>query len=34
MNWLFSPTGFAALIIWNLLVLVIDFNLLKYFDTL
>jgi len=31
MNWLFSPAGFAALIIWNLLVLVIDFFLLRYF---
>jgi len=34
MNWLFSPAGFAALIIWNLLVLVIDFYLLKYFNDL
>lgn len=33
MNWLFSPAGFAALIIWNLLVLVIDIFLLKYFKT-
>lgn len=31
MNWLFSPAGFAALIIWNLLVIVIDFFLLRYF---
>ena len=31
MNWLFSPAGFAALIIWNLLVLVIDIFLLQYF---
>jgi hypothetical protein len=31
MNWIFSPVGFAALIIWNLLVLVIDIFLLKYF---
>jgi hypothetical protein len=31
MNWLFSPGGFAALIIWNLLILVIDIYLLKYF---
>lgn len=31
MNWLFSPAGFASLIIWNLLVLVIDICLLKYF---
>lgn len=34
MNWLFSPAGFAALIIWNLLVLVIDIFLLKYFKTI
>lgn len=32
MNWLFSPAGFAALIIWNLLVLVIDIYLLVYFQ--
>lgn len=32
MNWLFSPAGFAALIIWNLLVLVIDIFLLRYFQ--
>jgi hypothetical protein len=31
MNWLFSLAGFTALIIWNLLVLVIDFYLLRYF---
>jgi len=31
MNWLFSSAGFAALIVWNLLVLVIDFFLLRYF---
>ncbi len=31
MNWLFSPAGFAALIVWNLLVLVIDIFLLQYF---
>ncbi len=30
MNWLFSSAGFAALIVWNLLVLVIDVYLLKY----
>ena len=33
MNWLFSPAGFAALIIWNLLVLVIDIFLLRYFKS-
>lgn len=33
MNWLFSPAGFTALIVWNLLVLVIDIFLLKYFKT-
>jgi hypothetical protein len=33
MNWLFSTAGFAALIVWNLLVLVIDIYLLKYFRT-
>lgn len=31
MTWIFSPAGFTALIIWNLLVLVIDLFLLKYF---
>jgi uncharacterized membrane-anchored protein YitT (DUF2179 family) len=31
MNWLFSPAGFTALIVWNLLVLVIDIFLLQYF---
>lgn len=31
MNWLFSPAGFAALIIWNVLAFVIDIYLLKYF---
>ncbi len=31
MNWLFSPVGFTALIVWNLLVLVIDIFLLQYF---
>lgn len=30
MNWLFSPAGFASLIIWNSLVLVIDVYLLKF----
>ncbi len=34
MNWIFSPAGFAALIIWNLLVLVIDIILLDYFKNL
>jgi hypothetical protein len=33
MKWLFSPAGFAALIIWNLLVIVIDVVLIKYFST-
>ena len=33
MNWLFSPAGFAALIIWNVLVFVIDIILLKYFSS-
>jgi hypothetical protein len=31
MNWLFGPSGFASLIIWNLLVLIVDLVLLKYF---
>lgn len=31
MKWIFSPAGFTALIVWNLLVLVIDIYLLKYF---
>lgn len=31
MNWLFSPAGFTALIVWNVLVLVIDIFLLQYF---
>ncbi len=31
MNWLFSPAGLAALVVWNTLVLVIDFYLLGYF---
>ena len=34
MYWIFSPAGFAALIIWNLLVLVIDIFLLVYFKNL
>jgi hypothetical protein len=33
MNWLFSPAGFAALIIWNMLVLFIDIFLLRYFKS-
>ncbi|MDO8896108.1 MAG: hypothetical protein Q7V19_00550, partial [Bacteroidales bacterium] len=32
MKWLFSPAGFASLIVWNLLVVVIDIVLLKYFS--
>jgi hypothetical protein len=32
MKWLFSPAGFAALIVWNLLVVAIDIVLLKYFS--
>jgi hypothetical protein len=31
MKWIFSPAGFASLIIWNILVLIIDLVLLKYF---
>jgi hypothetical protein len=31
MNWLFSTAGLVALVVWNLLVLVIDIFLLKYF---
>lgn len=31
MKWLFSPAGFTALTIWNVLVFVIDIYLLKYF---
>jgi hypothetical protein len=33
MKWLFSPAGFVALIIWNILVMVIDIFLLKYFKS-
>jgi hypothetical protein len=33
MNWLFTVFGFAALIIWNTLVFIIDIYLLKYFST-
>lgn len=32
MNWIFSPAGFAALIVWNMLVFIIDMFLLKYFS--
>lgn len=31
MTWIFSPAGFASLIIWNLLVFVIDILLIAYF---
>lgn len=31
MNWIFSFAGFASLIIWNVLVLIIDILLLRYF---
>ena len=31
MNWLFSPAGLTALVVWNVLVFVIDIFLLKYF---
>jgi hypothetical protein len=31
MNWLFSPAGLVALVVWNVLVFVIDIILLKYF---
>lgn len=31
MNWIFSAAGFTSLIVWNLLVLIIDIILLKYF---
>ncbi len=31
MKWIFSPAGFSALIIWNVLVLVIDIFLIRYF---
>jgi len=34
MNWLFSPAGLSALVIWNTLVLVIDFYLLACFKRL
>ena len=32
MNWLFSPAGLTALVVWNALVFVIDIFLLKYFQ--
>jgi hypothetical protein len=32
MNWLFSPAGLTALILWNLLVFAIDIFLLKHFQ--
>jgi hypothetical protein len=31
MNWLFTTAGLTALVVWNMLVLVIDFYLLAYF---
>lgn len=31
MNWLFTPAGITALVVWNTLVLVIDVFLLRYF---
>jgi len=34
MNWLFTPAGLTALVVWNALVLVIDINLLAYFKIL
>jgi hypothetical protein len=34
MNWLFSPAGLTALVVWNVLVFVIDIFLLKYFNEL
>ncbi|MFN8207527.1 MAG: hypothetical protein U0T82_08985 [Bacteroidales bacterium] len=33
MHWIFSPAGFASLILWNMLVLVIDGFLLRYFSS-
>lgn len=33
MNWLFSPSGLTALVVWNLLVLTIDIVLLAYLKT-
>ncbi|MHC1774470.1 MAG: hypothetical protein AB9834_03565 [Lentimicrobium sp.] len=34
MKWLFTPAGLTALVVWNSLVLVIDFYLLAYFKRL
>ena len=34
MNWLFSPAGLTALVVWNVLVFVIDIFLLQYFRKL
>lgn len=34
MNWIFTGAGFASLIIWNLLVLIIDLSLLRYFKNI
>ncbi len=34
MNWLFSPAGLTALVVWNVLVLVIDLYLIAYFKRL
>lgn len=34
MKWLFTPAGLTALVVWNTLVLVIDFYLLVYFKKL
>ncbi len=31
MNWLFSPAGLTALVVWNVLVFVIDLYLFRYF---
>lgn len=31
MNWLFSPAGLTALVVWNMLVLVIDIFLIRHF---
>jgi uncharacterized membrane-anchored protein YitT (DUF2179 family) len=34
MNWLFSPAGLTALVVWNVLVFVIDIFLLQHFRKL
>lgn len=34
MNWLFTPAGLTALVIWNLLVFIIDIFLLRFFSEL